>query len=161
MGAPYFGVSGTSSVYNPKTFKGQSSSSHIYVEEGDSTNKIIVGWHVSPELYNNDATHIYSYWTVRKGGQVGLGGQTATHVGAPSPSMGLGDYSDDNFSHTCYFRNVAFQNASRHFYGPPEYLVEKFSYVPNNCYQIGFNDNFPSPIGYALQFGGPGGNCDN
>ncbi|XP_012575261.3 protein neprosin-like [Cicer arietinum] len=235
--APYFGVSGTTSVYNPKTIKGQSSSSHIYVEngQGDSTNKIVAGWHVSPELYNNDATHIYSYWThdnfktgcynilcsgfvqtdrsyylgarvaqtstyggimvelpislfqdektknwwltvanknigyfpaslftnLATGGLVGLGGQTATHVGVPSPSMGSGHFPDDDFVHTCYFRNVAYQNASRHFSGPPEYLIEKFNDAPKNCYQIRYNDDFPSPIGHALQFGGPGGNCDN
>ncbi|XP_073227107.1 uncharacterized protein [Cicer arietinum] len=96
------------------------------------------------------------------GGQVGLGGQTETQVGAPSPSMGSGHFPDDNFSHTCYFRNVRFQNASRQFRGPPEYLVDTFNDAPKYCYQIHYNDDFPSPIGHALQFGGPGGTyCDH
>ncbi|WJX55713.1 hypothetical protein P8452_41449 [Trifolium repens] len=62
---PYFGVSGTTSIYNPKVINGQTSASHIYVEngKGDGNNKITVGWHVSPQLYKNDATHFYSTWT--------------------------------------------------------------------------------------------------
>ncbi|XP_004488448.1 protein neprosin-like [Cicer arietinum] len=235
--APYFGVSGTTSVYNPKVFKGQSSSSHIYVQngQGDSINKIVAGWHVSPQLYNNDATHIYSYWTPDNfktgcynilcsgfvqidhsyylgarvaqtssyGGimvelpislfqdqktknwwltvanknigyfpaslfsnlaiadQVGLGGLTVTPVGAPSPSMGSGHFPDENFSHAGYFRNVEFQNVSRQFNGVPEHFIEKFNDAPTKCYQILYRDVYPRPIACALQFGGPGGDCDN
>ncbi|XP_027186184.1 protein neprosin-like [Cicer arietinum] len=235
--APYFGVTGTASVYNPKVFKGQSSSGHIYVQngQGDSTNKIVVGWHVSPQLYNNDATHIYSYWThdnfktgcynilcsgfvqidhsyylgarvvqtssyggvmvempitlfqdqntknwwltvanknigyfpaslfsnLATANEVGFGGQTVTPVGAPSPSMGSGHFPDDNFSHVAYFRNVAFQDVSRKFYGPTIDLVDKFSDAPKKCYQLIYHEPYPKPIGWALQYGGPGGDCDS
>ncbi|CAJ2664050.1 unnamed protein product [Trifolium pratense] len=41
----YYGVSGTTSVYNLKINIAQSSSSHIHIQNGDGTNKIIVGWH--------------------------------------------------------------------------------------------------------------------
>jgi hypothetical protein len=49
---PYYGVSGTTSIYNPKVVDGQTSASHIYVEngKGDGNNKITVGWHVSFNL---------------------------------------------------------------------------------------------------------------
>ncbi|KAK2429230.1 hypothetical protein QL285_027685 [Trifolium repens] len=31
--------------------------------EAGVTNKISIGWHVSPRLYGDTGTHIYSYWT--------------------------------------------------------------------------------------------------
>jgi hypothetical protein len=45
----YYGIKGTTSVYNPKIGKDQSSAGHLFIqnENGDATNKIIVGWHVS------------------------------------------------------------------------------------------------------------------
>ncbi|CAK8534665.1 unnamed protein product [Lathyrus sativus] len=70
VAAPYYGVSGTSSVWNPKVYKGQSSSSNLYVgsEEGDNYNKVSVGWHVFPELYNDNQTYLFSYWSSGKNG---------------------------------------------------------------------------------------------
>ncbi|CAK8538110.1 unnamed protein product [Lathyrus sativus] len=61
----YYGVGGTSSVYNVKVEKGQSSAAVIWVKSGssDSTNYIGIGWHVAPELYNDDGTHLYVVWT--------------------------------------------------------------------------------------------------
>ncbi|XP_047152924.1 uncharacterized protein LOC124824535 [Vigna umbellata] len=64
--APLYKVSGINSVYNPRvTGKGQSSISHIWVENGplESTNKITAGWHVDPELYGDTKTHFYAVWT--------------------------------------------------------------------------------------------------
>lgn len=47
----YNGVSGTSSVYNVKTQKGQSSSAVMYIRNGpDSTSYIGMGWHVSSNV---------------------------------------------------------------------------------------------------------------
>jgi hypothetical protein len=42
-------IKGTTSIYNPKVDKGQSSAGHLYVQTAynDATNKIVVGWHVS------------------------------------------------------------------------------------------------------------------
>ncbi|KAI5440818.1 uncharacterized protein LOC127136008 [Lathyrus oleraceus] len=64
LGSPYYGVSGITSVWNPKIYKGQSSSANLYVQrgEGDNLNKISIGWHVSPQLYNDDQTHLYMFW---------------------------------------------------------------------------------------------------
>lgn len=45
----YYGVSGSNSVYNPKVENDQTTASHLWVQrgQGDGTNKIVVGWHVS------------------------------------------------------------------------------------------------------------------
>ncbi|CAK8534664.1 unnamed protein product [Lathyrus sativus] len=70
VGSPYYGVSGTSSVWNPNVYKGQSSSGYLYVQrgEGDEINKISVGWHVSPLLYNDGQTHLFLFWASGKSG---------------------------------------------------------------------------------------------
>ncbi|XP_028199646.1 uncharacterized protein LOC114384190 [Glycine soja] len=59
---PYYGVSGSLSIYNPKVEKDQSSASVLWVRNEDA-NRIVLGWHVNPSLYGDDATHIYSRWT--------------------------------------------------------------------------------------------------
>ncbi|XP_058745045.1 protein neprosin-like [Vicia villosa] len=63
--AIHYGVSGTTNVYNPKVSNGQSSESSLYVSNGigDGTNVIAVGWHVYPQLYKDDKTHLFSLWT--------------------------------------------------------------------------------------------------
>jgi hypothetical protein len=69
---PYYGVSGTTSIYNPKVFEGQISASHIYVEngKGDGNNKISVGWHVSFNLSYCHANffifqnHVCIFWFI-------------------------------------------------------------------------------------------------
>lgn len=50
---PYYGVSGATSMYNPKVDKGQSSEGYLYVKngEGDGTNMIVIGWNVSFNLF--------------------------------------------------------------------------------------------------------------
>ncbi|WJX64848.1 hypothetical protein P8452_49581 [Trifolium repens] len=61
----YYGVNGITSVYNPKVVNGQSSSGHVFVSKGngDGMNKIVAGWHVSPQIYNDSATHFFLLWT--------------------------------------------------------------------------------------------------
>ncbi|XP_058725650.1 protein neprosin-like [Vicia villosa] len=69
-GSPYYGVSGTTSVWSPKVYKGQSSAGSLYVRRGggNDLNKISVGWHAFPELYNDDQTHLFLFWTSGKKG---------------------------------------------------------------------------------------------
>ncbi|XP_058725670.1 protein neprosin-like [Vicia villosa] len=69
-GSPYYGVSGTSSVWNPKLYKGQSSAASLYVRRGggNDLNKISLGWHVFPELYNDGQTYLYMFWASGKNG---------------------------------------------------------------------------------------------
>ncbi|XP_047171844.1 uncharacterized protein LOC124839942 [Vigna umbellata] len=64
--APLYKVSGINSLYNPRVSgKGQSSISHIWVENGplESTNKIAAGWHVDPAIYGDTKTHFFAAWT--------------------------------------------------------------------------------------------------
>ncbi|CAJ2653096.1 unnamed protein product [Trifolium pratense] len=93
-------------------------------------------------------------------GQVGWGGKTTTSPGSPSPPMGSGYFPDNVFNHACYFRHVTFQNDSRQDFGPEDYLVDTFSDKPN-CYSAEFYGNERSDVGYCLQFGGPGGRCND
>ncbi|KAK7372288.1 hypothetical protein VNO80_05663 [Phaseolus coccineus] len=124
---PYYKVSGTNSIYNPKVSRNdQMSMSHIWVQNGleDATNKISFGWHVAPQFHGDTGTYIYSSWTDTKGDwwinypdenigyflsklfsnmtsadQVGWGGRTSTPPNTPSPQMGSGYFPDENFAH--------------------------------------------------------------
>ncbi|ESW13816.1 hypothetical protein PHAVU_008G228600 [Phaseolus vulgaris] len=63
---PYYSIFGMNSVYNPRvTAKGQMSLSHMWVQNGpvDTNNKISIGWHVCPELYGDQDSHVYTSWT--------------------------------------------------------------------------------------------------
>ncbi|KAK2431807.1 hypothetical protein P8452_44911 [Trifolium repens] len=60
------GIKGITSIYNPKVDQSQSSSGHLFIQNDVpyATNKIVVGWHVFPKLYNGDhSTYLYSVWT--------------------------------------------------------------------------------------------------
>ncbi|KAK7321490.1 hypothetical protein VNO77_32193 [Canavalia gladiata] len=62
---PYYSAHGTTSIYNPKVKKGQVSASLLWVQKGttNNLNKIVAGWHVFPQLYGDEETHIYAAWT--------------------------------------------------------------------------------------------------
>ncbi|KAJ1391143.1 hypothetical protein SESBI_36905 [Sesbania bispinosa] len=218
-GGPYYGVSGATSIYNPRCGNDQTSAAHIWAQNGqdDGTNKITVGWHsdnfkktgcynvLSPGFVQTDTeyyigspvakTSVYGgemvqlsvsllqdentknwfvYMVNRTVGyfpaalfsnmaiadQVGWGGRTTTPTGTPNPTMGSGYFPDDNFVHACYFVNVAYQNASRKYYGPETYWAESFTDVPK-CYGVEYYGDQGRQVGYSLQFGGPGGDCTN
>ncbi|CAJ2633853.1 unnamed protein product [Trifolium pratense] len=61
------GIKGTTSIYNLKLNNNQSSTGHLFLQNkviGAATNRIIVGWHVSPKLYRDDhSTYFYALWT--------------------------------------------------------------------------------------------------
>ncbi|XP_058742921.1 uncharacterized protein LOC131615780 [Vicia villosa] len=92
-----------------------------------------------------------------------------TPVGVPKPPMGTGHFPDDDslLIHACYFRDVAFQNASRQEDYPLLYLTQFYQNAPCNCYHIGIyefpenSDQFGGFAGSFIQFGGPGGDCGN
>ncbi|XP_057441966.1 uncharacterized protein LOC130733731 isoform X1 [Lotus japonicus] len=65
LNPPYHGVSGATSIYNPRVKSDRSSSAEIWVQIGElgGMNKIASGWHVDPGLYGDNKTHIYSAWT--------------------------------------------------------------------------------------------------
>ncbi|KAG2397090.1 Seed linoleate 9S-lipoxygenase [Vigna angularis] len=92
--------------------------------------------------------------------KVGWGGRTLTPHGSRSPQMGSGHFPDKDYYHACYFRTISFQNASRIMYGPERYQTEKYVDKPR-CYDLKYYGNVHDIGGYMLQFGGPGGKCDD
>ncbi|KAK2376923.1 hypothetical protein QL285_077665 [Trifolium repens] len=215
----YYGVGGTTSVYNVKVENEQSSASMMWVRNGpiDNTNFIGVGWHT--DNYKNtgcfnllcsgfvqtnekiflgmhfDNTSTYggvifdltlhiiqdsktkNWWlsnenenigyfpaalfsNLTSAFEVGWGGITTTSRGAYSPPMGSGYFPDDVFNHACYFKNIIYQNDSRESYGLGQFLTKTISDKPN-CYSAQYYGDKGGDIGYSLQFGGPGGKCDD
>ncbi|XP_052734768.1 uncharacterized protein LOC108342362 isoform X1 [Vigna angularis] len=64
--APFYGVAGINSIYNPRVdSKFQISMTHVWVEKGtvESNNKISLGWHVAPGIYGDYDSHFYTSWT--------------------------------------------------------------------------------------------------
>ncbi|CAK8537996.1 unnamed protein product [Lathyrus sativus] len=234
-GESFVGVYGTTSIYSVSVTNDQSSSAVMYIRNGpDSTNYIGMGWHVAPQLYNDNATHFYVVWTTDNfkntgcfnlqcsgfvqtntknylGGrfvdtsvidgqmidmtisivqnretknwwvtfendmigyfpaslfpntpflQVGWGGRTSNTQGGPSPPMGSGRFPiDDKYNHASYFIRIQFQYSSTNT-SPENSLIQILSDKPNCFYAKYFDRNFED-FGYSLQFGGPGGNCDD
>ncbi|XP_047155012.1 uncharacterized protein LOC124826270 [Vigna umbellata] len=177
--APYYGVAGTNSIYNPHIdSKFQISMSHIWVESGtvESTNKISLGWHVAPELYGDYASHIYTSWTVdnfKKTGcynlrcaaklftnmssadHVGWGGRTKTRPGTNSPQMGSGRFPENS---GCYFREMWFRDRGDLPRGPEPSQIYPILDKPT-CYDIKNYGDKGRHYGYYIEFGGPGGSC--
>ncbi|XP_047159749.1 uncharacterized protein LOC124830153 [Vigna umbellata] len=92
--------------------------------------------------------------------EVGWGGRTITPANTPSPPMGSAYFPDKNFVHACYFREVSFQNESRHDYGP-RISQTRLRNDNSDCFGVDYYGNLAREVGYSLQFGGPGGKCDN
>ncbi|WJX55712.1 hypothetical protein P8452_41448 [Trifolium repens] len=177
---PYYGVSGTTSIYNPKVFEGQISASHIYVEngKGDGNNKISVGWHVFPPLYKNDATHFYSTWTSQnyKNGcynmlcpgfvQTNRAYYLGSHIANTSSTVDLTKVEMPiSLLHDEKTKNwwlyISYQNKDRKKATPAEDLTRKILNAPAKCYAIDYYEYDGKEAGHALEFGGPGGYCGN
>ncbi|KAK2453582.1 hypothetical protein QL285_001250 [Trifolium repens] len=212
-GEQYYGVSGTTSIYNPKTSIAQASLSHVYIQSSDGTNKIFVGWQsdnfkktgcynvqcqgfvqieshyyvggVIPKvsvyggpmvdmpinilLENNRWWVIINHYTVgyfpatlftnlNAADEVGWGGRTIA-IGVPSPPMASGYFPDGDFYHVGYFINMGYKNATTSADIGPDELAVHENTDASNCYRVKYNDNSQFG-GHALQFGGPGGNCN-
>lgn len=98
------------------------------------------------------------FTNLEKANQVGWGGRTTTPPGTPSPPMGSGVFPDENTHGASYFRWVSFKNRTV-FSDTPDYLTEAFT-DNGACYRAKFY-GYIKKIGSILQFGGPGGKCDN
>ncbi|CAL0303635.1 unnamed protein product [Lupinus luteus] len=89
----------------------------------------------------------------------GWTGMTSTPRGIPSPPMGSGHFPDNNLLRSCYIRQMKFQTDTRKNLGPTNYQYAVASTDNPNCFGVqyqGYNDDIQ---GYAMLFGGPGGNC--
>ncbi|KAG2397092.1 uncharacterized protein HKW66_Vig0146720 [Vigna angularis] len=92
--------------------------------------------------------------------KVGWGGRTLTPHGSHSPPMGAGHFPDNDLYHSSYFRTISFENAIRIKNGPEIYQTEKYVDKPN-CFGLKYYGNLHGIAGYMVQFGGPGGMCDD
>ncbi|XP_037427790.1 uncharacterized protein LOC119293403 [Triticum dicoccoides] len=68
--AAYAGTIATMDVYAfPNLKKGQSISAHISVADSQTSNQLVSGWEIDPDLYGDSKTHFFVYWTTdRKNG---------------------------------------------------------------------------------------------
>lgn len=91
---------------------------------------------------------------------VGWGGGTYTPSGTVSPPMGSGHLPDHNFTHACYFRHVLYYFAPGLYHSPLKTELGGFADNPG-CYDAFYygEEDEEEYYKYALQFGGPGGNC--
>ncbi|KOM50136.1 hypothetical protein LR48_Vigan08g096300 [Vigna angularis] len=172
--SPYYSVNGRNSIYNPPVTKGQMSLSHVWVQNGPikTNNKISLGWQ-DPKTKNwwiqIDGTDLGYYpaklfSNLTSADKVGWGGRTLTPHGSLSPQMGSGHFPDKNLYDACYFRTMTFENSSRIRFGPERYQTEKYIDKPK-CYDLTYYGNAyedaPGHLLYMLEFGGPGGKCDD
>ncbi|KOM53004.1 hypothetical protein LR48_Vigan09g166300 [Vigna angularis] len=182
--APFYGVAGINSIYNPRVdSKFQISMTHVWVEKGtvESNNKISLGWHVAPGIYGDYDSHFYTSWTDTKSknwwiiinnkfigyfpaklfsnmstaDHVGWGGRTKTRPSTDSPQMGSGHLPNDT---ACYFRQMWFKDPSAVARGPKSNQVYPLVDKPT-CYDIKNYGDKGGHNGYYFEFGGPGGSC--
>ncbi|CAL0303632.1 unnamed protein product [Lupinus luteus] len=167
----YFAIKGIIDVYNlPVQNADQITGAYIYLQNGGSVNDknvIMVGWE-DPEtnnwwvrLENKNLGYypgiLFSNLAYAKLG--GWTGMTSTPRGIPSPPMGSGHFPDNNLLRSCYIRQMNFQTDTRKNLGPTNYQYAVASTDNPNCFGVqyqGYNDDIQ---GYAMLFGGPGGNC--
>ncbi|KAI3847433.1 hypothetical protein MKW98_032759 [Papaver atlanticum] len=68
-GETIYGASGEMTVWNPNVYPDQFSSAEIALQSGsqDHINVIKYGWMVNPQLYGNNVTRGFAYWTTDGG----------------------------------------------------------------------------------------------
>ncbi|CAJ1970952.1 unnamed protein product [Sphenostylis stenocarpa] len=97
---------------------------------------------------------------MREAEQVGWGGRAYSASGPLSPQMGSGYFPDKTFRRASFFRMISYQDKSRTSFGPAYYQVKSVLDAPS-CFGLVYYGNLGGKNGFCLQFGGPGGNCNN
>ncbi|KAK7253100.1 hypothetical protein RIF29_37534 [Crotalaria pallida] len=179
----YYGIKGIINVYNPTvTRKEQMSGAYLYLAKGP--NSIMAGWQVYPEIHGDVKTYFFTAWDpatnnwwvrlqdkdlgyfpatlfadMTSAEEGGWYGRTMTPTyNSPSPPMGSGHFPDHTFGHACYIRNMTFQKYTREDIEPTLDLVGIYKDMPS-CYEMSYTGYVDDSLRYAMQFGGPGGNC--
>src|ERR1044072_682225 len=91
--------------------------------------------------------------------QVGWGGRTTTTPGTPNPPMGSGVFPDMNLHQSCYFKWISYKNVTGKFHDTEEFMAKSFTDSPD-CYGVQWYGHEKN-VGTVLEFGGPGGQCNN
>ncbi|KAI5434538.1 uncharacterized protein LOC127121183 [Lathyrus oleraceus] len=150
--ATYYGVGGISSVYSIKVEKGQSSAAVMWVKSGSSDNKnyIGIGWHVAPELYNDDRTHFYVVWTTDNFKKTGCYNLQCSGFVQTSKNLLLGGH----FDKTSIPNGEMIEIEISIFQDPKtknwwvSYLHETLGYFPSSIFS---NLNSASEVGWTGQ----------
>ncbi|QCE01194.1 hypothetical protein DEO72_LG7g2488 [Vigna unguiculata] len=90
----------------------------------------------------------------------GWGGRTKVDISHSSPAMGSGHFPDKISNHACYFRSMLIQDSSRNDFAPK--IDQTVSFTDNSkCYGVDYYGDQGGDFGSVVQFGGPGGDCEN
>ncbi|XP_057432835.1 uncharacterized protein LOC130725637 [Lotus japonicus] len=130
----------------------------VQFQVGITQDPITKDWWLNVENTNIGYFPAELFTNLASANQVGWGGATTTHVGTPSPPMGSGLFPDEDMHGASYFRWLSFKNENE-YTDITGYSTEAFADNPD-CYWAKFY-GYHKNIGSILQFGGPGGKCDN
>jgi hypothetical protein len=92
---------------------------------------------------------------------VGWGGVAVGPPNGLSPPMGSGLFPDGNYKHACSFRQVQYKNNTGDLNVPQKFRYNIIIDYGNSCYDLRDDKYQGEYMGYAFEFGGPGGECGN
>ena len=91
---------------------------------------------------------------------VGWGGVVVNPPNGISPPMGSGLFPDGNYKHVGSFRQIQYRDNTGKL-NVPQDLFYDIIIDNKSCYDLR-NDKYQGEyMGYAFEFGGPGGQCGN
>ncbi|CAH2053810.1 unnamed protein product, partial [Thlaspi arvense] len=185
-GDKYYGAKATLNVWEPKIqHTNEFSLSQIWLlggSFGQDLNSIEAGWQVSPDLYGDNNTRLFTYWTsdayqatgcynllcsgywpsflfsylTESASMIEWGGEVVNSQSGGHHTwtqMGSGHFPEEGFSKASYFRNIQVVDGSNNLKAPKR--LGTFT-EKSNCYdvQTGSNDDW----GHFFYYGGPGKN---
>ena len=91
---------------------------------------------------------------------VGWGGVVVNPPNGISPPMGSGLFPDGNYKHVGSFRQIQYRDNTGELTVPQDLLYDII--IDNKfCYDLKYDGYQGEYMGYAFEFGGPGGQCRN
>ncbi|KAM0888407.1 hypothetical protein ACQ4PT_028361 [Festuca glaucescens] len=177
-GDKYYGAKATINVWEPKIQQpNEFSLSQLWILGGSfwaDLNSIEAGWQVSPDLYGDNNTKMFTYWTeyvlgywpsflfsyladsasmIEWGGEVVNSEPDAAHT---LTQMGSGQkFPEEGFGKACYFKNIQVVDITNQLKAPKR--VGTFT-EQSNCYDVQNGNN--GDWGTYFYYGGPGKNSN-
>ncbi|CAN1800977.1 hypothetical protein LINPERHAP1_LOCUS22764 [Linum perenne] len=187
QGDKYFGAKGTINVWEPKIQQpNEFSLSQLWIlggSFGEDLNSIEAGWQVSPDLYGDNNTRLFTYWTsdayqatgcynllcsgfIQINSEIAMGASISPVSGyrnsqydisiliwKTSTQMGSGHFPEEGFGKSSYFRNIQVVDESNNLKAPKG--LGTFT-EQSNCYDVQTGSN--GDWGHYFYYGGPGKN---